>query len=168
MAVVASADAGLRAARRATILQLRAPLASARFIEEEAIELVSRSPIPVVLSSRCDIAMFAGAAGVNLPELDIDVASARSLLGDRLVGRSVHSLKSAALAEEEGADYVIFGPVWPSLSHTDTAPTGLEALARVARALRIPVLAIGGVTEHRIEECHAAGAAGYAAIRMFQ
>jgi len=80
----------------------------------------------------------------------------------------VHSLQSAVDAERDGADFVIFGPVWPSESHAGMPPQGLEALAAVARAVRIPVLAIGGVNEERIAECEAAGAAGYAAIRLFQ
>jgi thiamine-phosphate pyrophosphorylase len=168
MAVVASAAAGLRAAERATIVQLRAPELAARALETNAAELVLASPVPVLISSRCDIALVSGAAGVNLPERDIPVLDARGLLHQRLIGRSVHALAGAVQAEREGADFVIFGPVWASDSHADAAPTGLDALAEVASALRIPVLAIGGVTEERIAECHAAGAAGYAAIRLFQ
>lgn len=167
MAIVTNASAGMKAARRATILQVRAPLSKAHEIEQEATALVASLPVPVVVSSRCDIALAAGAAGVNLPENDITVAAARALMGERLVGRSVHSLDSALRAESDGADYVIFGPVWASASHPDSKPAGIEALAEVAHALRIPVLAIGGVTELRIAECHAAGAAGYAAIGLF-
>jgi thiamine-phosphate pyrophosphorylase len=168
MAVVASASAGLRAAGRATILQLRAPEISALTIEIQANELVASSPVPVLVSSRCDIALAAGSAGVNLPEHDIAVEDARELMGARLIGRSVHSLESAIHAERQGADFVIFGPVWSSESHPHSKPAGIAALAEVARALHIPVLAIGGVTEDRIAECHAAGAAGYAAIRLFE
>ena len=168
MAVVASAGAGLRAAAKATIILLRAPAMSSRDLEADARELVGSSPVPVLVSSRCDIAMAVTAAGVNLPERDIAVGDARSLLGQRMIGRSAHSLRAAIEAEEGGADFVIFGPVWASDSHTDSAPAGVKALGEVASALRIPVLAIGGVTEGRISECHAAGAAGYAAIRLFQ
>ena len=168
MAVVASAREGLRVAGRATILQLRAPQLTARALEREASELVATSPVPVVISSRCDVALAAQAAGVNLPERDIPVSDARKLLGERLIGRSVHSVESARQAEGDGADFVIFGPVWPSKSHLDVEPIGVEALSRVAHAVRIPVIAIGGVTEARIAECHAAGAAGFAAIRLFQ
>lgn len=167
MAIVTTADAGMRAAGRATILQLRAPHSTSRTIQEEATTLVAISPVPVVVSSRCDIALAAGAAGVNLPEHDIPVSAARVLMDERLLGRSVHSLEGALLAESEGADYVIFGPVWASSSHTDSAPAGIAALAEVARTLHIPVLAIGGVTESRVAECQAAGAAGYAAISLF-
>jgi thiamine-phosphate diphosphorylase len=168
MAIVASASAGMHAAARATILQLRAPGLSARDLERDANELVAASPVPVLISSRCDVALAAGAAGVNLPERDITVADARAFLGQRTIGRSVHSLQAALNAEVDGADFVIFGPVWISESHSGSAPAGIEALAEVARTLHIPVLAIGGVTEHRIAECQAAGAAGYAAIRLFQ
>jgi thiamine-phosphate pyrophosphorylase len=167
MAVVSSASAGLKAAPRATILQLRAPDLSAQALEREANELVALAPVPVVISSRCDVALASGAAGVNLPEGDIAVADARTLLGQRLVGRSVHSIDGAQKAEREGADFVIFGPVWQSASHPGTPPVGLASLEQMARSVRIPVLAIGGVTEARIAECHAAGAAGYAAIGMF-
>ena len=111
--------------------------------------------------------MATGAAGVNLPERDIGTEFARGLVRRGLVGRSVHSLEAAKRAEIEGADFVIFGPVWTSSSHPDVAPAGVGALAAVARSLRTPVLAIGGVTEDRISDCHAAGAAGYAAIRLF-
>jgi thiamine-phosphate pyrophosphorylase len=168
MAVVSSASEGLRAAPRASILQLRAPGLSTAALEREANELVTAAPVPVLISSRCDVALASGAAGVNLPESDISAADARTLLGSRLVGRSVHSIKAAQQAERDGADFVIFGPVWESPSHRGSPPAGIAALELVARAVRIPVLAIGGVTEERIAECQAAGAAGYAAIGMFK
>ena len=167
MAVVASADAGLRAAPRATIVQLRAPGLTARELEAEATRLVASSRIPVLISSRCDLAVATGAAGVNLPERDIGTEFARGLIRRGLVGRSVHSLAAAKRADLEGADFVIFGPVWASASHPDVEAAGLDALREVAANVRIPVLAIGGVTEERIAACRAAGAAGYAAIRLF-
>jgi thiamine-phosphate pyrophosphorylase len=168
MAIVSSAAAGLRASSRATIVQLRAPGLSTAALEREATELVGAAAIPVVISSRCDVALATGAAGVNLPETDISVAEARTLLGRRLVGRSVHSFHSVEQAEREGADYVIFGPVWESASHPGTAAVGLAMLARLVQSVGIPVLAIGGVTEERVEEILASGAAGYAAIRLFE
>jgi thiamine-phosphate diphosphorylase len=168
MAIVSSAAAGLRAASRATIIQLRAPGLSTAALEREAHELVAAASVPVLISSRCDVALAAAAAGVNLPESDIPVAEARTLLGKRMIGRSVHSIQSAQQAEREGADYVIFGPVWESASHPGTAQAGLAALAQLVRSVGIPVLAIGGVTEERVVEALASGAAGYAAIRLFE
>ena len=167
MAIVASAAAGLRAAPRATIVQLRAPALTARQLEREALQLVESSEVPVLVSSRCDVAVAAGAAGVNLPERDVGIEFARGLIRHGLVGRSVHSLEAAMRAQDEGADFVIYGPVWPSASHPDVEPAGVDALASIASALRIPVLAIGGVTEERVAEVRAAGASGYAAIGMF-
>jgi thiamine-phosphate pyrophosphorylase len=167
MAIVSSAAAGLSAASRATILQLRAPRLSTSALEREVSSLVASASVPVVVSSRCDVALACAAAGVNLPERDIAIRDARTLLGNRLIGRSVHSLEGAMEAERDGADYVIYGPVWPSASHPGVAPVGLEALSRVAHAVRIPVLAIGGVTDERMVEVANAGAAGYAAIGLF-
>ncbi len=137
-------------------------------LEREANGLVNAATVPVLISSRCDVVLASGAAGVNLPESDIGVADARTLLGRRLVGRSVHSIAAAQQAERDGADFVIFGPVWESPSHPGATPAGVAALELVARSVRIPVLAIGGVTVERIAECHAAGAAGYAAIGRFK
>ena len=168
MAIVASADAGLHAASRANILQLRASELTTRELEREAAVLVMDSPVPVLVSSRCDVAVATGAAGVNLPERDIAIEFARGLIQHGLIGRSVHSVEAATRAQAEGADFVIFGPVWESPTHPGSAPSGLAALETVASSLRIPVLAVGGVTEARIPDCLAAGAAGYAAIRLFE
>jgi thiamine-phosphate pyrophosphorylase len=169
MAVVSSADAGLKAvAYGATVLQLRIPANGTADLEREAARLVRSSRVPVLVSSRCDVALASGAAGVNLPERDVSVADARRLLGDRIVGRSVHSIEAAREAERDGADYVIFGPVWPSPSHPGHEAQGLDALTAVVQAVRVPVLAIGGVDAERARLCLDAGAAGYAAIRMFR
>lgn len=168
MAVVESAAAGLEASGRATIVQLRALRLTTREIEREAEELVAASPIPVVISSRCDVALACGAAGVNLPERDIGIEFARGLIRRGLVGKSVHSIEGARRAQLEGADYVIFGPVWRSASHPEVQPAGVEALSAVTAAVRIPVLAIGGVTEERVTEVRSAGAAGHAGIGMFR
>jgi thiamine-phosphate pyrophosphorylase len=170
MAVVTTAASGLRAPDLgATIVQLRNPAATVRELEREASELVAGSSVPVVVSARVDVALATRAAGVNLPEPDLTIADARRLLGgDRLVGRSVHSVGAALEAEEEGADYVIFGPVFATASHPGRAAAGLGALAGVAAAVRIPVLAIGGVDPERAAECLRKGAAGYAAISLFE
>lgn len=170
MAIVRNAAAGLRAVERgATLLQLRDPGRAVRALEREACRLVAEAAVPLVVSARADLALAAGAAGVHLPERDLPVAGARRLLGPgRLVGRSVHSPEAAARAEAEGADYVVFGSVFASASHPGQGVAGLEALERVAAAVRIPVLAIGGVDGDRIEACLAAGAAGFAAIRYFE
>ncbi len=166
MAVVESAEAGLRAAARgATMIQLRAPRLTAREIEREAVLLKAGSAVPVIVSSRCDIAMAAGLDGVNLPEGDIPVAAARALLGRAWVSRSIHSLEAARTSE--GADCLIFGPVWDTASHPGREPAGIDALREVAATATVPVIAIGGVTRERVPEV-AEVCAGYAAIGLFR
>jgi thiamine-phosphate pyrophosphorylase len=171
MAVVLDAEAGLRALEMgASVLQLRHPEASARSLEREAARLVEAvAPAPVLVNSRVDVALAVGAAGAHLPERDLPPAAARRLLGgSRLVGRSVHSVDAAREAESQGADYVVFGPVFATPSHAAGVPAGLEALRAVAAALTIPVLAIGGIDAGRAEACREAGAAGFAAIGYFR
>jgi thiamine-phosphate pyrophosphorylase len=169
MAIVESAAAGLHAARAgATVLQLRAPHSTAWELELEAATLVEISPVPVAVSSRVDIALAAGAASVNLPQHDIGVAAARRLLGPGVaLGRSVHSQDAARSAESEGADYVIFGPVFATPTHGGRPAVGLEALRAVTAAVSIPVLAIGGVDPNRAKACLDARAAGWAGISAF-
>jgi thiamine-phosphate pyrophosphorylase len=156
-------------ARGATIVQLRDPDATARVLEGEAGRLVAESAVPVVVGGRADVALAAGAAGVHLPELDLPVAAARRLVARPLLaGRSVHSIAAAIEAEAQGADYVVFGPVFATASHPGSAPAGLEALRGVVEAVRIPVLAIGGIDPERAAACREAGAAGFAAIGYFR
>jgi len=85
------------------------------------------------------------------------------------IGVSCHSLESGLAAKRGGADYLFFGPVFATPSKQSFGPPqGLERLARICEGVRLPVLAIGGVTESNAELCFAAGAAGIAAIRLFQ
>jgi thiamine-phosphate pyrophosphorylase len=88
---------------------------------------------------------------------------------DFLMGVSCHSLEAAKAAERGGADYIFFGPVFatPSKAAYGTAQ-GLALLAEVSRSVSLPVLAIGGVTLENAASCLTAGAAGIAAIRLFQ
>ena len=166
MAIVESAAAGLRAAAGgATMIQLRAPRLSAREIEREAARLQAESPVPVIVSSRCDIALAIGLAGVNLPENDVSVTDARRLLGDRWVSRSVHSVEAARASVD--ADCVIFGPVWETASHPGGHAFGIAGLRSVVEASPVPVIAIGGVTRERIPQVLSV-CAGFAAISLFR
>ena len=170
MAVVTNAAAGLAAAAAgATVVQLRDPAATARRMELETSRLVEASSHPVLVSSRVDLALATGAAGVHLPEDDLPVAAARTLLGEqRLLGRSVHSVEAARRDAQEGADYLVFGPVFPTTSHPGRPALGLAALAEVAAAVPVPVLAIGGIDAETARACREAGAAGFAAIGYFR
>lgn len=83
---------------------------------------------------------------------------------DRLTGCSVHTVNEAVFAAASGADYLVAGTVYASQSHPDIAPQGVEYLREVCASVRIPVVAIGGITPARVQECMAAGAAGVAVL----
>jgi thiamine-phosphate diphosphorylase len=103
--------------------------------------------------------------GMHLPEHGIRVEEARRLTRPgSVVGRSVHSVQAARLAAAEGADYLIAGTIFASGSHPDTLPAGLDYLRSVCRAVEIPVIAIGGITEANALDCVRAGAAGVAVL----
>jgi thiamine-phosphate pyrophosphorylase len=128
----------------------------------------------VFINDRLDIAVAARAAGVHLGEESMPpeaVAEWRRSAGrkDFLIGVSCHSLESARAAELGGADYVFFGPVFATPSKAAFgAPQGIERLREVCASVEIPVLAIGGVNLENSRQCLATGAAGVAAIRLFQ
>jgi thiamine-phosphate pyrophosphorylase len=129
----------------------------------------------ILVNDRIDIALTEGAAGVHLGEKSLPVdevrrfVHARVSVKDFLVGVSCHSLESAKAAVAGGADYVFFGPVFATPSKAGFgAPHGVGRLTEICRSVPIPVLAIGGITLENAASCFTAGAAGIAAIRLFQ
>src|SRR4051794_16974352 len=121
--------------------------------------------VRLLVNGRLDVALAAGADGVHLPADGVPVAALRARFGGGVIlGRSTHTLQEVERARDEGADYVTFGPVWPTPGKG--APTGTAELARAAAA-GVPVYALGGVTLERFGEAAAAGATGIAAIRLF-
>ncbi len=124
----------------------------------------------ILVNTRVDVAMAAGAAGVHLPAGSITASEWRAITpAGFLIGVSCHTFDEVLLAEKEGADYVLFGPVFsPRSKMSDLAPRGLDELRRVSRAVKIPVLALGGITWENTGACMEAGGAGVAGISMFQ
>jgi thiamine-phosphate pyrophosphorylase len=128
----------------------------------------------VLVNDRLDVALAANAGGVHLGEKSLPLEKViewRRSAGrlDFLIGVSCHSLESARTAERGGADYIFFGPVFATPSKAAFgAPQGTERLREVCASVEIPVLAIGGVNLENARECMTAGAAGIAAIRLFQ
>jgi thiamine-phosphate pyrophosphorylase len=129
-------------------------------------------PARVLVNGRLDVALAAGADGVHLPSDGVPVSALRARFGPSvLIGRSAHRVEEVERARDEGADYVTFGPVYatPSKAPGKGPPVGLAELERaVASAGGLPVYALGGVTLPRFGELARAGAAGAAAIRLFQ
>lgn len=120
----------------------------------------------LIVNDRIDVALAAGADGVQRTHASLPVADLVRVADTRLrVGASVHSLDDARDAERAGAEWVFFGPVYDTPSkRAYGAPQGPGALARLASSLRIPVIAVGGITPERVAEVRAAGAAGVAVI----
>ncbi len=120
----------------------------------------------LVVNDRVDVALAVGAGAVQRTHASLPVDDIRAIAGRRLrIGASVHSLQDAVDAELKGADWVTYGPVYETPSKRPYGPPqGLERLAEVARGLRIPVIAIGGITPERVKEVREAGARGVAAI----
>lgn len=123
----------------------------------------------VLVNDRFDVALAAGADGVHLRSSSVPAPLMRRHLPPGfLLGRSVHGAAEAArVAAEGGVDYLIMGTVYASASKPGRAPCGIAALAETTRAVRLPVLAIGGVTVDNLREVLDAGAAGAAAIGLF-
>jgi thiamine-phosphate pyrophosphorylase len=121
----------------------------------------------IIVNDRLDVALACGADGVHLRSDSFGVADARRLApAGFLIGRSVHSAEEARLAAD--ADYLIAGAVFPTPSKSaGTAWLGADGLRAIVRATDAPVLAIGGVTLDRVGEVAATGAAGVAAIALF-
>lgn len=112
-----------------------------------------------------DIIIGVGAAGAHLPGDAGSVAAAHALLGPTaLIGRSVHSLAEAQAAEADGADYLILGTIFATASKPGRPPAGLAFVSEVARAVAIPVIAIGGVDTGNVAATLRAGAWGVAVM----
>ncbi len=130
-------------------------------------EVLSPYRVPLLINDRLDVALALHAAGVHLAGHSLPTRTARSMLGpDKLLGVSTHSLDAAHQAAEEGADFVVFGPVFATPSKLAYGPPqGLSQLAAVVRDVSIPVLAIGGITPVNLPQVQQTGAHGVAMIR---
>lgn len=128
----------------------------------------------ILVNDRLDVALAAHAGGVHLGEQSLPPEAALRLRKgleqeDFLIGVSCHSRKAAKQAERGGADYLFFGPVFATPSKAAYgAPQGLDRLREVCRAVKLPVVAIGGIMPDNASACLSAGASGIAAIRLFQ
>jgi thiamine-phosphate pyrophosphorylase len=170
-----SFEAALEAALRggARWIQLREKELEPQNLMELALQaqqLCTRYGAMLSINSRADVARAAHAAGahavgVHLPETGIAPYEARlALQAGALVGQSVHSVRAAERATREGADYLVFGSVFPTASHPGGAAQELEALREVTAATKLPVYAIGGIDASRIKPCRKAGAYGVAVL----
>lgn len=137
---------------------------------KSAVEVSRGSKTRIVVNDRLDIAIASGAHGVHLGGQSAPPEVVRRHVDkDFLVGVSCHSMQEALKAEAGGADYILLGPIFDTPSKRQYGPPlGLNKLSEVANRIRIPLLALGGITVERVSACLEAGATGIAAIRLFQ
>jgi len=136
------------------------------FLAEAARKLTQRYHALLLINDRIDIALAVDADGVHLSTASIPIESARALLGrQQLLGASTHSLEEAQEAERNGADFVVFGPVYFTPSKASYgSPQGLAALKKVVEKLSLPIYAIGGIKLENIADTRRTGVRGVALI----
>ena len=129
-------------------------------------DVCAEADVPLLIDDHLDVSLAVGADGVHLGQEDFPVQEARRLLGpDALVGATATTVAQALQAQEDGANYIGFGPVFSTRSKANPASTkGLDGLAAVCRAVTLPVIAIAGITPSRVPSVLEAGAHGVAVL----
>ncbi len=152
-----------------TVVQYREKAASTRRMIAEARELrqlCRAAGVPFIVNDRIDVALAVDADGVHVGQDDMPAPLARRLIGKgRILGVSAGNVDEARRAEEEGADYIGASPVFATPTKPDApAPMGVEGLRKLAGAVSIPVVAIGGMNAQNARAVMLAGAAGLAVV----
>lgn len=153
----------------ADAIQLRDKQASATQLLRQAqrlLPLTRSAGVALLINDRVDIACAVGADGVHLGQDDLPIRKARAILGPgRLIGQSTHSLEQALAAQKQGADYIGFGPLFPTPTKPDARSVGLEQIAEVTSRVHLPVVCIGGIDAETLPRVVSAGARCIAVVR---
>ena len=154
-----------------TLLQLREKDKDGREFYEEALavkELSKRYHVPLLIDDRIDVALAVDADGVHVGQSDLPVSVARKLLGPgKIVGATAKTVAQALEAQEQGADYLGTGAIFPTQTKAAAIPASVGTLSEVCRAVNIPVVAIGGLKQDNLsvlEGCPISGIAVVSAI----
>ena len=151
-----------------TFVQLREKeLAKDLFLEEakEIKKLCNARKIPFVINDSVDIALAMDADGVHVGQSDMEAGDVRAKLGpDKIIGVSAQTVEQAILAEKHGADYLGVGAVFPTSSKDDAREVDYETLKAICQAVRIPVIAIGGINAQNVDRLKGSGICGVAVI----
>jgi thiamine-phosphate pyrophosphorylase len=153
----------------ATVVQLREKDCSTREFVEQALiikEFLKTRGVPMIINDRVDVAQAANADGVHLGQTDMPLEMAKGILGDSMIiGISAESLQDAIEAEKGGADYLGISPIYATPTKTDTAPPlGLEGLREIHKAVRLPLVGIGGLNKDNSADVIRNGADGVAVV----
>ena len=151
-----------------TCFQLREKhLSKAEFIDEARIvkRLCEKYSVPLIINDDVEVALESGADGVHIGQDDGDVAEVRRIAGSRLIiGVSAHNVEEALTAEKAGADYLGCGAVFGSTTKSNVHVLPLETLKNIASAVKIPIVAIGGINENNMMQLAGTGINGVAVI----
>jgi len=152
------------------LIQYRNKKASSRQffeISQQLSDALKARGVRLIVNDRADIALLAGAGGVHVGQEDLSVEDARAICGtDRWVGVSTHTLEQVAEADLTSADYIAFGPIFPTSTKKNPDPVvGTELLRQARRMTKKPLVGIGGITLERAAEVYRAGADSLAVIR---
>lgn len=152
----------------ATFIQLREKeLDEEHFLEEakEIKELCRRYQVPFVINDNVEIALAVDADGVHVGQSDMEAGDVRAKLGpDKMIGVSAQTVEQAVMAEQNGADYLGVGAVFPTGSKADALEVSHDTLKAICKAVKIPVIAIGGISKENILELSGSGICGIAVI----
>jgi thiamine-phosphate pyrophosphorylase len=150
------------------ILQLRAKaLRAGDFLQLGCVTraLTRSHGCRLIVNDRIDIALACEADGVHLGQEDLPLQAAKKLMGDKIIGISTHDPEQAQEAEAAGADYIGFGPMFATTTkQTGYGARGLDMLAQVRDAVKLPIVAIGGITENNVGRVWQSGADSAAVI----
>jgi thiamine-phosphate pyrophosphorylase len=153
----------------ATVVQLREKDCSTREFVQQALaikDFLRNRRIPLIINDRLDVAQAVKADGVHLGQTDMPLEMAKEILGDSMIiGISAESLEDAIAAERGGADYLGVSPIYATPTKTDTAPPlGLAGLREIRKAVRLPLVGIGGLNRQNCAEVIRSGADGVAVV----
>lgn len=128
-------------------------------------ELTRKYGVTFIVNDYIDIAMEADADGIHLGQGDVPLQEARKIVGSKIIGISTHAIGEALLAEQQGADYIGVGPIFPTATKVDVVdPVTIAYVREVVQAVKIPFVAIGGIKLHNVDEVIEAGATRICAV----
>ena len=151
-----------------TMLQLREKNASGKEFLEKAIklrELTKKYNVKFIINDRVDIAMLCDADGVHVGQSDIPANKVREIIGeDKIVGVSARTVEEALTAKENGADYLGVGAMFTTRTKLDAKSVSIEKLKEIKEVIKLPVVAIGGLSLSNIDKLKECNVDGYAVV----
>ena len=152
----------------ATCVQLREKyLDRETFLQEarDLVQLCHRYGVPFIVNDEVEIAVECGADGVHVGQEDMKAADVRAKVGPQMmIGVSAHTVEEALEAVKNGADYLGVGAVFSTSTKTDVSVLSMETLRAICNAVKVPVVAIGGISEHNLMQLSGSGVDGVAVV----